>query len=323
MPSTKSASKSIQPISIPLIGPGGEPVSFIATINSHGIATLPPAKGNGDTATELQITLRLADGTIRTVRLAHDSPKSISVEVLGDGVFDSPAVLAAVRQVLRLDQDLGPFYALARKDPLLTWVTDGYGRMMRCQTAFEDVIKTILTTNCSWSATIRMIERLVGELGEPDPHLEEESPFGRAFPTPAAMASRDEAFYRNVIRAGYRAPHLVKLATSVANGDLDLEALAGTAAAGVPDDEFEKQLRTLPGVGPYAAAHIMQMLGRYSRLILDSWTRPNYARIIGVESISDAEITERFAPYGDLAGLAFWMTVTRSWFADQAAGEAL
>ena len=44
---------------------------------------------------------------------------------------------------------------------------------------------------------------------------------------------------------------------------------------------------------------------------------------MGMESISDAEIKERFALYGDRAGLAFWLTVTRFWFADQAAGEAL
>ena len=310
-------------LSIPLVGPAGEPVDFIATINSHGIASLAPVKPNADFATELQTTIRLDDGSIRTIRLRGGKAGFATVQVLGDEPVDRRAVTRAVRHMLRLEQDLSDFYAAASGDPLLAWVTTGYGRMTRCRTVFEDVIKTILTTNCNWAATIKMNERLVTELGDPDPHFADEAPFGRAFPTPAAMATKDEAFYREVIRAGYRAPHLVKLANAGASGELDLESIATTTPAQLSDDDLEQQLLALPGVGPYAAAHIMHMLGRFSRLILDSWTRPNYAKLIGVESIDDAEIRDRFAPYGDRAGLAFWLTVTRFWFVDQAAGEAL
>jgi N-glycosylase/DNA lyase len=307
-------------LTLPLIGAGGEPVNFVATINSHGVASLPPVKQNADLATELQVTLRLADHSIRTVHLAEDRPASVAITVLGDVPADADLVMDAVRHILRLDQDLSPFYALAAQDSLLSWVTTGYGRMMRCQTVYEEVIKTILTTNCNWSATVKMVERIMAELGEPDRLVTEEPPFGRAFPTPEAMAARDETFYREVIRTGYRAPHLVKLANAVAGGELDLEPLASASIEEVPDDELEKRLRELPGVGPYAAAHIMHMLGRCSRLILDSWTRPTYARVMGEESVTDTEIAERFAPYREHAGLAFWMTVTHDWFPDQNPG---
>jgi N-glycosylase/DNA lyase len=303
-------------LTLPLIGAGGEPVDFVATINSHGVASLPPVKQNAELATELDITLRLDDGTIRTVHLAQGKPGMVAIDVYGNAPTDIGQVERAVRHILRLDQDLSSFYHAAAQDPQLAWVTSGYGRMMRCQSVFEDVIKTILTTNCNWSATVKMTERLVTEFGEPDPNLDWEPPFGRAFPTPAAMAERDEPFYRETIRAGYRAPHLVKLATAVASGELDLEPLGTATIDELSDDDLEKQLRALPGVGPYAAAHIMHMLGRCSRLVLDSWTRPTYARLIGVESIADPEITERFAAYGGDAGLAFWLTVTRPWFED-------
>jgi N-glycosylase/DNA lyase len=308
-------------MTLPLIGAGGEPVDFVATINSHGVASLPPVKQNADLATELQITLRLADQSIRTVHLAEDLPGSVAITVLGAVPIDADLIRGAVRHILRLDQDLSPFYALAEQDSLLSWVTTGYGRMMRCQSVFEEVIKTILTTNCNWSATVKMAERLVTDLGEPDSLITEDPPFGRAFPTPEAMAARDEQFYREVIRAGYRAPHLVKLARAASAGELDLEPLGSASIGELPDDELEIQLRALPGVGPYAAAHIMHMLGRYSRLILDSWTRPTYARVIGEESVTDTGIAERFAPYEDHAGLAFWMTVTRDWFPNQTPGQ--
>ena len=75
------------------------------------------------------------------------------------------------------------------------------------------------------------------------------------------------------------AQYLRSLARSVASGKLDLEALGRLNADELPDDELAAQLLALPGVGPYAAAHIMMLLGRYSRLILDSWTRPKYLRV--------------------------------------------
>lgn len=307
---------------LPLVGPAGEPVDFRATINSHGLASLPPVRPNADVATALEVTLRLADSSIRTVRVTSSSPGLAQIEVLGDAPFDEPLVLDAVRHLLRLDQDLSDFYCLTDADPLLAWVSAGSARMMRCATVFEDVVKTILTTNCAWSATVRMVSALVSTLGEPDTTHPADPPYGRAFPTPSAMAARDETFYRETIRSGYRAPHLVKLANTVASGELDLEALGRAKPDELPDDELEARLLALPGVGPYAAAHIMHMLGRCSRLILDSWTRPTYRKLLGLDALSDVEIRARFESYDRYAGLAFWMTVTKGWFDGHAAGEA-
>jgi hypothetical protein len=57
----------------------------------------------------------------------------------------------------------------------------------------------------------------------------------------------------------------------------------------------------------------MMVLGRFRPLILDSWTRPTYARLTGRKSITDEEIVDRFAKYEEFAGLAFWLFVTRDW----------
>jgi hypothetical protein len=57
----------------------------------------------------------------------------------------------------------------------------------------------------------------------------------------------------------------------------------------------------------------MMTLGRYHRLILDSWTRPTYARKAGRAKVSDAGIVRRFRRYGPYAGLAFWLYLTRDW----------
>jgi hypothetical protein len=64
---------------------------------------------------------------------------------------------------------------------------------------------------------------------------------------------------------------------------------------------------------------VMMLVGRYSRLILDSWTRPTYLRVSGKRSATDAAIIRRFRRYGPFAGLAFWLFVTKDWVEEEAA----
>jgi 3-methyladenine DNA glycosylase/8-oxoguanine DNA glycosylase len=252
----------------------------------------------------------------RTLTISESRPGFGVVTVVGPppGVEAAALLMARTRQVLSLDQDLSPFYALAANDPELAWVTTGAGRMVRSPTVFEDVVKTICTTNTSWAGTTRMVNALIEHLGTKAPGARLKGPFGRAFPTPAAMAAAGEDCYRKVAGAGYRAVYLLALARSVVEGSIDLEALGRLPAELLPDDELEQNLLALPGVGPYAAAHIMLMLGRYSRLILDSWTRPTYARLTGRRRLaSDRLIERRFRRFGAYAGLAFWLFLTRDW----------
>jgi 3-methyladenine DNA glycosylase/8-oxoguanine DNA glycosylase len=119
-----------------------------------------------------------------------------------------------------------------------------------------------------------------------------------------------EGFYQDVARAGYRGAYLVDIAAAVAGGSLDLEALNDPE---LPDAEAAERLLALPGVGPYAMAHVMMLLGRYERLILDSWTRPTYRRIAGRPRVTDKGIERAFRRYRQYAGLAFWLTLTEDW----------
>jgi len=302
-------------MTIPLAGAGGEPVDFLRTILSHGVADLPPFFVDAR-APSLTVTLALGDAA-RTVVVAPAREGFASVSAQGPGPAPGAAarraVVREVRHILRLDEDLSPFYIMARRDPALAWAAAGAGRMMRCQTAFEAAVKTVCTTNCAWSATQRMVNALVEHLGARAPGAPRSGTAGRAFPTPAAMACADDGFYRYIARAGYRGAYLRQLAESVAAGETDLEALDPAAPAALPDDEVERRLLALPGIGPYAAAHIMMMLGRHSRLVLDSWTRPKYARLVGRRTVPDSAIRRRFRPYGPYAGLAFWLFLTRDW----------
>ncbi len=159
-----------------------------------------------------------------------------------------------------------------------------------------------------------MVGALVEHLGERAPGCSVGGPVRPSLPRARGHGrAAAETFYRDVVRAGYRGAYLRFLAASVAAGDVDLEALGRASAEELPDDELAARLLALPGVGPYAAAHIMMMLGRYSRLILDSWTRPKYASLNGGRPVKDSTIERRFRRYGPYAGLAFWLHLTRDW----------
>ena len=297
-----------------LRGAGGEPVDLVRTLNSHGFVDLPPMRPAPDYRS-VELTLRTRRGRPRTVRIEGGRRGHARVTVLGPAVSNTTTreLEATVRHVLRLDADLSGFYETAAGDPELAWATTGAGRMIQSPTVFEDVVKTICTTNCAWSATIRMVHAIVEHLGDPAPGAGSDGPWGRAFPTPGAMAAAGPGFYRDVARAGYRADYLASLARSVAAGEVDLEWFAHATPQELPDEELEERLRQIPGVGPYAAAHIMMTLGRYHRVILDSWTRPTYAKKVGRRAVTDAAIARRFRRYGPHAGLAFWLFLTRDW----------
>ena len=180
----------------------------------------------------------------RTV-VVREGKRSARVEVLGPRLgsqAEKRLARCVLRRVLNLDEDLSGFYDAAADDPELAWASQGAGRMLRSPTVFEEVIKTICTTNCAWSATVRMTTALVEHLGEPSA-----GDHGRAFPQPAAMAEAGEAFYRDVVRAGYRGAYLRSIAAAVAAGELDLEQLLDPE---LEDADVAERLLALPGVGP-------------------------------------------------------------------------
>jgi 3-methyladenine DNA glycosylase/8-oxoguanine DNA glycosylase len=284
---------------LPLRGAGGEPISFARTIYSHGCAELAPAAIDSSPLTYrrtfrsgarvVQAAMRERDGS-----LVVETPRKLGRRAASE-------ITSAIARMFRLDEDLSPFYRSIAGDELLSWAASGAGRILASPTVFEDVIKTICTTNCAWSATVRMTQALAA-LGE------------GAFPEPQRMAATPEYWYRDVARMGYRGPYVRSIAADVAAKRLDLESLRSFERYG--DDEVERRLLDLPGIGPYGSAHVMQLLGRHRRLVLDSWTRPKYLRLSGKRRSADSTIRRAFSRYGKYAGLAFWLYLTRDWVAD-------
>jgi 3-methyladenine DNA glycosylase/8-oxoguanine DNA glycosylase len=62
------------------------------------------------------------------------------------------------------------------------------GKVLRSPTLFEDVVRTLLTTNPFWKYTLRMYRMLASRYGDPIPS----EPELHAFPTPEHLAGAVE-----------------------------------------------------------------------------------------------------------------------------------
>ena len=219
-------------------------------------------------------------------------------------------LLEQIRSCLRLDEDFLEFHRQARRYPRYRWIAQrGAGRLLRSPTVFEDAVKMICTTNCTWALTTLMVSNLVESAGR------EHGGGQYAFPAPEAVASLSESLLRREIKAGYRAPYLLELARRVASGTLEIESWRSTQA---PTEELFAQMRAVKGIGPYAAGNLLKLAGRYDYLGLDSWVRAQYFRLHHRgRRVKDATIEKAYAPLGRWRGLFFWLEMTRSWHKDK------
>lgn len=211
--------------------------------------------------------------------------------------------------MLRLDDDMSEFYDLISSEPEFAWIQQqGAGRLLRSPTLFEDIVKTICTTNCSWSLTTTMVTSLVKNLGVPAGNEQ------KSFPTPEAMAIMPLEFFKHEIRAGYRAPYLKELAERSASGDLPTEQWL---KSDLPTSELKRELKKIKGVGDYAADTLLKLIGRYEYLALDSWVRGKFSRVRNNgRAASDKKIARYYARFKSWRGLVLWCDLTKDWLDD-------
>ncbi len=210
--------------------------------------------------------------------------------------------------MLALDMDFSDFYAASKREPKLVQAEKlARGRVLRSPTLFEDVVKTILTTNTQWSATKRMNLNLINQYG---PSLDGPTPPSggetekRAFPSPDEIAASSPEVLREAVRVGYRAPAIHELAVRVASGELDLESLK---SSDLPTLELRKELLKIKGVGPYAAANLLLILGRGDFIPVDSWALKLVSHEwYDGEPVTPQQVEEAFEEWGEFKGLAYW-----------------
>jgi 3-methyladenine DNA glycosylase/8-oxoguanine DNA glycosylase len=280
--------------------PARQPFVLSSVLQSHGWIRLAP-NGTDGTLSLLTRVERLESGRVVEI-LVREAAGGVSIaSESGLTAADQNEIVRKTEWMLELDQDLASFYDLARQEPKLAQMEKtAQGRILRSPTLFEDTVKTILTTNTAWSGTIRMAAKLVGRFGSRLPT----DPERRAFPTPDQLADSDEATLRGDAGLGYRAPYVLQLARDVAAGALDLESLRATE---IPSAEVRKRLLAIKGVGEYAAANLLMILGRYDWIPVDSWALKMVSHEWhDGEPVGRDEVERAFEQWGEWQGLAFW-----------------
>lgn len=279
--------------------------SFKRTVISHGWCELLPFRMDR----EAWVLSRVLD-------LKSTSPVTLAITATKGALRINPSrrlsqaatsqIMKDVRHMLRLDDDMGSFYRSVAEDSDFNWIpAQGAGRMLRSPTVFEDLVKMICTTNCSWALTEKMVTGLVENLGR------ESNDGYRTFPTPEAMALMPLKFYVNEVRAGYRSAYLKELADRVASGELDVESWLSSS---LPTAELIKEMRGVKGVGPYAAENLLKLIGRYDGLALDSWTRAKFFTVRNNgRKATDKKIARYYSRFNEWRGLALWCDMTRDW----------
>lgn len=282
--------------------------SFKNTIYSHGWSELLPFEIDED---NWQLSYVFTDESFKTPvsTTISATKKQIKISFVENNVrkTDKEKIKSKVRHILRLDEDFTEFYKFTSNDKNFKWLAkNNVCRLMRSPTVFEDLVKTICTTNCSWGLTKNMVTNLVEKLGE------ESSTGKKAFPTAEAMAKMDEKFYRDEIRAGYRSPYFVELAESIASEKVNPEEWLNTD---MPTTQLKKEMKKIKGVGDYAAENLLKLVGRYDGLALDSFLRSEfYKKHNNGKPCSDKKIKNFYKKFGKFQGLAIWFDMTKRWF---------
>lgn len=206
-----------------------------------------------------------------------------------------------ITRMLRLDEDESHARAFHALDP--RWKRSGRSRLFRSPTLFEDVLKTVTSCNVTWPSTVHMNRRLCDVLGE-----------SGAFPSARRVSRARPGTLRARCRVGYRDVRIVALAKLfVPRGGKPAEVDEGWLTDPATDDGAAFSfLTSLPGIGPYAAGNIMQLLGRYSRLALDSESLRHGKTVLGMTG-TDGAVLKRLAahyqPFGEYKFKSYWFEI--------------
>lgn len=222
-------------------------------------------------------------------------------------------IRAQVTRMLRLDESAAVIAAFHARDP--RWRESGRGRLFRSPTVFEDVIKTVTSCNVQWPGTMTMNRRLCEVVG---PRVDGEGSVAkdargdvRGFPDAAGLGRVRAGTLRSRCRVGYRDARIVALSrlfgANRAHGGVEVARLEDAAT---PDAEVWDTLLGLPGIGPYAAANVMQLLGRYGRLPLDTESVRHGRVVLGYTGTPKQVMTrlhEHYVPFGPDAFRSYWL----------------
>ena len=272
--------------------------SLAHAVCSYGYFVLAPNYWQPSTSDDpnrgrLHRMLCVADVTIPVVIRQSRSGSELIIDCQGTVPRKlHRGIKAQVSRMLHLDECFDAWRSIHPQ----AWAAN-FTRIFRSPTLFEDMIKTITSCNVSWPNTIRMNRQLCREYGS-----------GGSFPGPIDLASEETEKLKNRVSVGYRAERIIRLARDIVEGRIDLSWYESTDRC---SEELYDSLRGIYGFGDYAASNVLQLLGRYDRLPIDSEVirhfkthHPKYANK-PTKQIAEAA-TKFYGRYDPYQFMAYW-----------------
>ncbi len=231
------------------------PLDAAALLGFLGARAVPGVESYDGSAytTALRLPGGLGSASISVPTRAGTSPTPwLDCELRLDDIADYATAVARLRRLLDLDADPEAVRASLSGDPVLApLVAASPGRRMPgTHDAHELALRAVVGQQVSLAAARAAGGRLADRFGEPLrwPH----AGVVRAFPTARALAGADP---EDLPLPRTRATSLVRLATAMAQGELELHP-------GVDRQAAHDALLSRPGIGPWTAAYIrMRALG--------------------------------------------------------------
>jgi DNA-3-methyladenine glycosylase II len=261
---------------------------------------------------------RVAENTLTKAIMVAGRP--IGFHVASVGTVDAPAldytlysatpfpsdlIVASedrLRFYLSLDDDLTPFYQIARDDAAMARIMKRrYGlHQIKFPTPFENAAWAILTQRTPIAVARVVKDRLTQRYGG---SIQVEVETLWAFPDAPSLAVADPNELARLIRNERKTAYLT--AASQAFADVDEQWLRTGDY-----DEVEAWLRAIPGVGSWSAGFILiRGLGRVERITFNEPLLEAAARAYG-EPITPARFKELASRYGETAG--YWAFYLRT-----------
>jgi len=221
-PLTTPATRTVQPAG---------PFSLAAAARFGRRFTPSPVAGD-DVVVRLTFPCEAAGWRTVTAEARQDGEQ---VTIRGD----VPEACADLERILSLDVDARPFAALAERDPVVAALQDAHPglRPVLFPSPYQAAAWAIVSQRVPRAHAARIKARLAAELGD------------GAFPAPAILAALEEPW-----------PGLptTKVTWLRALGEAATDgALAPARLRALPADDALRELRRLPGIGPFGAELVL------------------------------------------------------------------
>ncbi|KAL1222734.1 hypothetical protein V5N11_002425 [Cardamine amara subsp. amara] len=297
---------------------------------NHGFFMMAPNVWNPSTKS-LHRPLILSDSSSVNVTISHPATLSFLViqvpSINNVSRVDEDLILQQVGRMLRIsdkdERDVTEFqqvHEAAKKN--------GFGRIFRSPSLFEDMVKSILLCNSTWERTLLMASRLcvlqskladgtirpsrLPKKRKLDPKLKKETRGN--FPSAREIASLDKELINEHCKLGYRAKHIIELAKKVENGSVNLERMEMNE---MEVEQVIEKLRKLKGFGPFVTATVLMCIGYYHLVPSDTETLRLLREVHEMEECSKETLEnasqsfyDRFSPFQTLA---YWFDLTQNY----------